>query len=76
VVFIFLHNMDNLKKYLLYSITVVVIIASFIWESYMQKWLAEQPDNGDNVVRTDLFVLYPLVITLVAVSLYTLFKRR
>ncbi len=67
--------MNRAKKILLYSITVVVIIFSIVWEYYVQQWEAFQPEGGA-VIRVDLFVLYPLVITLVALSLYQLFKKK
>ncbi len=68
--------MNRAKKILLYSITVVVIIFSIVWEYYVQQWEAFQPEGGGAVIRVDLFVLYPLVITLVALSLYQLFKKK
>jgi hypothetical protein len=45
-------------------------------EYYIQQWEAAQPDNGMSVMRVDLFVIYPLVITLVALSLYQLFRKK
>jgi len=67
--------MHRTKKILLYLITIAVIVFSFIWHGMMKQWLEAQPDGGESTVRTDLFVLYPLVITLVALSLYQLFKK-
>ena len=63
-------------RYLLYFITVVVIIFTIIWEIKMQQWLAEQPDGGADVMRVDLFVLVPLLITLVALSLFRILRRQ
>ena len=60
-------------KILLYIITVAVLIAAFIWEFYMQEWLSYQPDGGEDVLRVDLFVIWPVVLTLVGVSLFRLF---
>jgi hypothetical protein len=62
-------------KNLLYFITIAVVIAVVVWEYYMQQWMAYQPDGGTSVMRVDLFVIYPLVITLVALSLYRRFKK-
>jgi len=62
-------------KTLLYIITVAVIVASIVWEIYIQKWLAMQPDGGGDVMRVDLFVIWPVVLTLVAVSLFRIFKK-
>ncbi|MFT5237600.1 MAG: hypothetical protein ACI840_001961 [Ulvibacter sp.] len=62
-------------KVLLYIITVAVIIAAIVWEYYMQQWLSFQPNDGKDVMRTDLFVIWPVVITLVAVSLFRIFKK-
>jgi len=62
-------------KTLLYIITLAVIIAAVVWEYYMQQWLSFQPDGGENVMRTDLFVIWPVVLTLVAVSLFRVFRR-
>jgi hypothetical protein len=62
-------------KVLLYIITVAVIIAAIVWEYYMQQWLSFQPNDGADVMRTDLFVIWPVVITLVSVSLFRIFKK-
>ncbi|WP_121906508.1 hypothetical protein [Ulvibacter antarcticus] len=62
-------------KILLYIITVAVLIAAVVWEIYMQKWLAFQPDGGVDVMRSDLFVIWPVVLTLVSVSLFRIFKK-
>ncbi|GER58166.1 hypothetical protein [Patiriisocius marinus] len=60
-------------KILLYIITVAVLIAAVVWEYYMQEWLSYQPDGGEDVLRVDLFVIWPVVLTLVGVSLFRLF---
>ncbi|GEQ85406.1 hypothetical protein ULMS_09140 [Patiriisocius marinistellae] len=60
-------------KILLYIITVAVIVAAIVWEFYVQQWLSYQPDNGVDVIRTDLFVIWPVVLTLVGVSLFRIF---
>jgi len=62
-------------KVLLYIITVAVIIAAIVWEYYMQQWLSFQPNDGEDVMRTDLFVIWPVVITLVSISLFRIFKK-
>ena len=62
-------------KILLYIITVAVIIAAIVWEYYMQQWLSFQPNGGANVMRSDLFVIWPVVLTLVAVSLFRIIKK-
>jgi hypothetical protein len=62
-------------KVLLYIITVAVIIAAIVWEYYMQQWLSFQPNGGEDVMRTDLFVIWPVVITLVSISLFRIFKK-
>ncbi|MDX1462920.1 MAG: hypothetical protein R3359_07680 [Marinirhabdus sp.] len=61
---------------LLYVITIAVLVAAVVWEYYMQQWLAAQPDGGVAVMRVDLFVIWPVVLTLVAVSLYRIFKGK
>lgn len=63
-------------KIILYIITVVVLIAAVIWEMYMQEWLSYQPDNGIDVIRVDLFVIWPVVLTLVSISLFKLFGSK
>ena len=68
--------MKNVKSLLLYGITIVTIVAVIIWDQYMQDWLATKPDRGEDVMRTDLFVIYPVVATLVVLSLYRLFKKK
>jgi hypothetical protein len=67
--------MRSTKLFLLYAITIAVIVFFFVWTGYMNRWLESRPDGGAEVVRVDLFVLYPLVITLVAISLYRLFRK-
>jgi hypothetical protein len=67
--------MNNTKKFLLYGITIVVIVFAFVWESLMKQWIAAQPDDAV-IIRTDSFVLWPLVLTLVAVSLFQLLKKK
>lgn len=62
-------------KILLYIITIAVIIAAIVWEYYMQQWLSFQPNGGEDVMRTDLFVIWPVVLTLVAISLFRIFKK-
>jgi hypothetical protein len=68
--------MKNTKLILLYGMTILAIIAVIIWDSYMREWLAAQPDGGKNVMRTDLFVIYPVITTLVVLSVYHLFKKK
>jgi len=63
-------------KILLYIITVVIVIASIVWEFYVQQWMALQPDGGANVIRVDLFVIWPLVLTLVSISVFKLFFEK
>ena len=60
-------------RFLLYFITVVVVIAAIVWEYYMQQWLSYQPEDAEEVLRVDLFVIWPVVITLIAVSVNRLF---
>jgi hypothetical protein len=74
MVFVFLYH-DFKAKILLYIITVAVIIAAIVWEYYIQQWLSFQPNGGEDVMRTDLFVIWPVVITLVSVSLFRIFKK-
>lgn len=61
---------------LLYILTVAVLVGAIVWEYYMQQWLAAQPDGGVDVMRSDLFVIWPLVLTLVAVSIFRLVKGK
>jgi hypothetical protein len=63
-------------KILLYIITVAVIVAAIVWEYYMQQWLSYQPDGGVDVMRVDLFVIWPLVLTLIGVSLFRIFDKK
>ena len=63
-------------KFLLYIITVAVLIAAVVWELKMQEWLTYQPNGGAEVMRVDLFVIWPVVITLVAISAFKLFVKK
>lgn len=68
--------MKNIKSILLYGMTIVVIVFAVIWEYYIQQWEAAQPANHEEILRVDLFVLYPLIITLIALSLFRLFRNK
>jgi hypothetical protein len=61
---------------LLYILTIAVLVGAVVWEYYIQQWMAIQPDGGADVMRVDLFVIWPLVLTLVAISLFRLIKGR
>ncbi|MEQ3654619.1 MAG: hypothetical protein ABNH00_02030 [Dokdonia sp.] len=50
-------------------LTIVMIILAIVWEKNMQQWFAANPDKTD-ISRVDLFVIVPLLATLIAVSLY------
>ncbi|CAI8216365.1 MAG: Uncharacterised protein [Flavobacteriaceae bacterium] len=63
-------------KILLYIITLGVVIAAIVWEYYMQQWLSYQVEGGVDVLRVDLFVIWPVVLTLVGVSLFRIFENR
>jgi|TARA_B100000497_G_scaffold29688_1_gene34711 uncharacterized membrane protein len=63
-------------KILLYIITVCVVIAAIIWEYYMQQWLSYQIEGGQDVLRVDLFVIWPVVLTLIGVSLFRILENR
>jgi small-conductance mechanosensitive channel len=63
-------------KILLYIITLCVLVAAVVWEYYMQQWLSYQPEDGANVLRVDLFVIWPVVLTLVGVSLFRILGNR
>jgi hypothetical protein len=68
--------MNKTKRILLYALTIFMLVFVFVWESMIKQWQAVQPDGGESVVRSDTFVLWPVVITLVAVSLFTLLRKR
>lgn len=68
--------MKNLKRNMLYGITLAVLVFVVFWENFMQTWIDLQADRGESVLRVDLFVIYPLVITLVALSVYHMFRKK
>lgn len=68
--------MNKTKRFLLYAITIFVIIFAFVWNYYIIQWELAKPSRAEDVVRVDTFVLWPLVLTLVALSLYQLFKKK
>ncbi|MEM7185956.1 MAG: hypothetical protein AAF466_04790 [Bacteroidota bacterium] len=68
--------MNKTKRILLYAITIFVLIFTFVWNYYMVQWELANPERAENTVRVDTFVLWPLVLTLIALSLYQLFKKR
>jgi hypothetical protein len=50
-------------------LTVVMIILAIVWEKNVQEWFSYNPDKVD-ISRVDLFVIIPLLITLIAVSIF------
>ena len=68
--------MNRTKKTLLYSMTVLVIVFAFVWDYYIKQWLEFNPGREESVVRVDQFVLYPLIVTLVALSIFQLFRKK
>ncbi len=69
-------SMKKTKKIILYSITVFVIIFAIVWNYYIKQWQEAKPERIEEVVRVDTFVLWPLVITLVVLSLLALFRKK
>ena len=68
--------MKNTKAFILYGLTIVIIVFAIVWEYYIKQWQAAQAEGADPIIRVDLFVLYPLIVTLVALSLFQLFKKK
>lgn len=68
--------MNKTKKFLLFGITIVVLVFTVFWNFYVNQWLEAQPDGGEATIRVDLFVLWPLCITLVALSLFQIFGKK
>lgn len=56
-------------------LTLVMIILAIVWERNMQEWFAANPDKTD-ISRVDLFVIVPLLATLMAVSIYQWYQGR
>ena len=67
--------MNKTKKMLLYGITIFVLVFALVWEYYVKQWIEAQ-EADKVIIRTDSFVLWPLVLTLVAVSLFQLLKKK
>jgi len=42
----------------------------------MQQWLSYQIEGGQDVLRVDLFVIWPVVLTLIGVSLFRILENR
>ncbi len=55
-------------------ITIVLIIAYFIWELFVQIWAKSQPEGGA-IIRVDLLIIYPILLVLIIVSIYQYFKK-
>jgi hypothetical protein len=56
--------------------TLIAIIASVIWELKVQEWASYQPNGGEDTVRVDQFVIVPLLLTLIALSVQQLIDRK
>jgi|GEM_PF-591565 len=74
--FLYFSTMQLKPVTLLYILTVAVLVGAIVWEYYMQQWMALQPEGGAAVLRVDLYVIWPLVLTLVALSLFRLLKGK
>lgn len=50
-------------------LTIVMIILAIVWEKNVQEWFSYNPDKAD-ISRVDLFVIVPLLATLIGVSIF------
>jgi hypothetical protein len=50
-------------------LTVVMIVLAIVWEKNVQEWFSYNPDKAD-ISRVDLFVIIPLLATLIGVSIF------
>jgi hypothetical protein len=56
------------------QITTLVLLATYIiWEVVVQIW--SRTEDGP-IIRADLLFIYPVLITLIAISLFQLLKRK
>lgn len=55
-------------------LTVVMIVLAVIWEKNVQEWMVYNPQKAD-IHRVDLFVIVPLLLTLIAVSIYQFTRK-
>jgi hypothetical protein len=55
--------------------TVILIIAYIVWEISVQIWAKNQQGTGGAVIRVDLFIIYPLLLIFIIISLYQYFKK-
>ncbi|RMB56558.1 hypothetical protein EAX61_14205 [Dokdonia sinensis] len=55
-------------------LTVVMIVLAVIWEKNVQEWFTLNPGKAD-IHRVDLFVIVPLIVTLLAVSIFQLTRK-
>jgi len=55
-------------------LTIVMIVLAVIWEKNVQEWFTYNPEKAD-INRVDLFVIIPLIATLLAVSIFQLTRK-
>jgi len=55
--------------------TVLLILAYFIWELRVWFWSISQLESGGAIIRTDLIIIYPILLLLIIISLYQYFKK-
>lgn len=55
--------------------TIVLILAYLVWELLVWFWIKGQPESGGTIIRVDLIIIFPILLTLIIISLYQYFKK-
>jgi hypothetical protein len=56
------------------KITISLIIAYVFWEIAIWVWAKSLTVSGP-VIRVDLLIIYPVILTFIIISLYQYFKK-
>lgn len=54
-------------------ITIIFIIGWIIWEIYLRQWAKTEVGA---IIRTDLILIFPILVVLILISLFQLFTNR
>lgn len=56
-------------------ITIAFLIGYFFWEIGIYFWSQSLP-KSDPIIRVDLIFIYPVLLILIAISMYQFFKHK
>jgi TRAP-type mannitol/chloroaromatic compound transport system permease small subunit len=57
------------------TVTLIVIVAYFIWEYFVQQWIQTSKSTGA-LIRVDLVLILPILFVLILISLIQQIKKK